>query len=113
MRRLRALGAVAGLALAAAGTAVVAAPSASAASASAMRPDYSYCFTSQGTNYGTVSCQTTSAGDSWQLVIVCYSTANSAITQKVTGLSHSGNGSDTLYCPSGYLISYASVNNNN
>ncbi|MEV7781054.1 hypothetical protein [Kitasatospora sp. NPDC088351] len=101
MRRIAALGTGAAL-LVAAG--VMAAPQASATS---------YCFTDQGTNWGSVSCQTTAPKNHWQLVLVCESNTVKGIRQTVTGLWHTGDGSDKLYCPNGYSAALTNVNNDN
>jgi len=100
-RRLAAIGTGAALLL---GTGVMAAPSASATS---------FCFMSQGDNWGHVDCQTTKPNDRWQLVLVCNWTGNSSYHATVTGAWHGGNGSDTLYCPASYVAAYTNVNNNN
>ncbi|MFJ7907294.1 hypothetical protein [Kitasatospora sp. NPDC096204] len=101
MRRIAALGTGAAL-LVAAG--VMAAPGASATS---------YCSTTQGTNWGSVSCQTTATKNHWQLVLVCNNDNVKGNQTTVIGSWHMGNGSDTLYCPTGYSAAYTKVNNDN
>ncbi|MER8106014.1 hypothetical protein [Kitasatospora sp. NPDC094016] len=101
MRRIAALGTGAAL-LVAAG--VMAAPSASATS---------YCFTSQGANWGSVSCQTTAPKNHWQLVLVCNNDNVNGSQRTVNGVWRTGDGSDTLYCPTGYSAAYTKVNNDN
>ncbi|WP_333769277.1 hypothetical protein [Streptomyces sp. IBSBF 2435] len=111
MRRWKTFSAITGLALGMGGIAAVAAPAASAAS---VRPATVYCFTSQGTNWGSASCQTSSSGSNgWQLVVHCTNQSNPAITTTVTGQWHSGAGTDTLYCPTGYYAAYEQINNLN
>ena len=100
-RRIAALGTGAALFVAAG---VMAAPSASATS---------FCFMSQGSDWGSVSCQTTPPKNSWQLVLVCNLNSNPSYHVTVTGRWHTGDGSDTLYCPAGYSAAYTNVNNNN
>ncbi|MFF2964123.1 hypothetical protein ACFVT1_35750 [Streptomyces sp. NPDC057963] len=100
-RRIAVLGTGAALFVAAG---VMTAPSASATS---------FCFTSQGSNWGSVSCQTTLPKNSWQLVLVCNSNSVYGAQVTVNGRWYTGDGSDTLYCPTGYSTAYTKVNNNN
>ncbi|MBO1415901.1 hypothetical protein [Streptomyces sp. FH025] len=100
-RRLAAIGTGAALLV---GAGVMTAPAASA---------YSYCTTTQGANWGSVSCQTTAPKNHWQLVLVCENNTVKGIRQTIYGSWHQGDGSDTLYCSNGYGVALVNVNNDN
>ncbi|MBO1416833.1 hypothetical protein [Streptomyces sp. FH025] len=100
-RRLAAIGTGAALLV---GAGVMTSPAASATS---------YCSTTQGTNWGSVSCQTTATKNHWQLVLTCESDTVKGIRQTIYGSWHTGNGSDTLYCSTGYHAVLENVNNDN
>ncbi|MFH8558371.1 hypothetical protein ACH4GP_12660 [Streptomyces celluloflavus] len=96
----------------AAGTVMLTAGAVVAPGASAS-PQTSYCFTDQGPNWGSASCQTTAPKNHWQLQLVCQNNAAPSIRITVQGQWHTGDGSDKLYCPNGYSAAYPNIKNDN
>ncbi|MFF3002758.1 hypothetical protein ACFVTF_08125 [Kitasatospora sp. NPDC057940] len=101
MRRIAAIGTGAALLM---GAGLIAAPSASA---------ISYCVTDQGQNWGSVNCQTSAPKNHWQLVLICESDSVKGIRQTINGRWHTGDGSDILYCSTGYSAALTNVNSDN
>ncbi|MFD4609654.1 hypothetical protein ACFWOT_16440 [Streptomyces sp. NPDC058440] len=51
--------------------------------------------------------------NNWQLVLVCNSNSVNGAQVTVNGRWHTGDGSDTLYCPTGCSAAYTKVNSDN